>query len=262
MSKLSVITLALNEAHNIVDCLESVKWAEEIIVVDSGSTDNTVEIAKRYTTHVLTVEWKGYGATKNFALERASGEWILWLDADERVPEELAAEIQAVLRSDDGSVNGYSVPRRAFFLGRWIKHCGWYPGRVTRIFRRTKSRFTESNVHEQISVEGKVGELKNDLVHFTDPDLRHYFSKFNRYTSLAAKDVHAAGKRFSLYDILVRPPFMFFKMYILKRGFLDGVQGFILCIVSSAYVFTKYAKLWEIENQKRDTIIVDMKGDK
>ena len=260
MSKLSVITLALNEEGNIAECLESVKWADEIIVVDSGSTDKTVELAKHYTQHVLTVEWKGYGATKNFALDRASGEWILWLDADERVPKELAAEIQAVLRTDDGLVNGYSVPRRAFFLGKSIKHCGWYPGRVTRLFRRTKSRFTESNVHEQISVEGKIGELKNDLLHFTDPDLYHYFSKFNRYTSLAAKDLHSAGKRFSLYDILVRPPFMFFKMYIVKRGFLDGLQGFILCIVSSAYVFTKYAKLWEIENQNRDINLT--RGDK
>ena len=259
MSKLSVITLAFNEAHNIGDCLESVKWADEIIVIDSGSTDNTIEIAKRYSQQVLTVQWKGYGATKNVALDRASGEWILWLDADERVPRELAEEIQAALRTDNGLVNGYSVPRRAFFLGKWIKHCGWYPGRVTRIFRRTKSRFTESNVHEQISVEGKIAELKNDLLHFTDPDLHHYFRKFNRYTSLAAKDLHSAGKRFSFYDILVRPPFMFFKMYILRRGFLDALQGFILCIVSSAYVFTKYAKLWEIENQKRDTNL--MKGD-
>lgn len=264
MPKLSVITLALNEEHNIVDCLESVQWADEIIVVDSGSIDNTIQIAKRYTPLVLTVEWKGYGATKNFALDRASGEWILWLDADERVPKELAAEMQAVLRADDGSVNGYSVPRRAFFLGRWIKHCGWYPGRVTRLFRRTKSRFTESNVHEQISVEGKIVELKNDLLHFTDPNLYHYFNKFNRYTSLAAKDLHSAGKRFSLYDILVRPSFMFFKMYIVKRGFLDGLQGFILCTVSSAYVFTKYAKLWELDHQKRITKeqMVDMKGDK
>lgn len=249
MSKLSVITLALNEEHNIVDCLESVQWADEIIVVDSGSTDKTVELAKRFTSKVLIVEWKGYGATKNVALQQTTGEWILWLDADERVPMELAAEIQTVIREDNPMYAGYDVARRAYFLGKWIRHCGWYPGRVTRVFRKSKSRFTENNVHEQIIVEGNIGELQNDLLHYTDPDLQHYFHKFNRYTSLAADDLTKAGKKFSLYDLLVRPSFLFFKMYILKRGFLDGMRGFILCVVSSAYVFTKYAKLWELERK-------------
>ncbi len=251
--KLSVITLALNEEQHIADCLKSVAWADEIIVVDSGSTDKTIELAKGYTNNVLSVEWRGYGATRNIALDIAAGEWILWLDADERVTNQLAGEIQAVLQVNDNSVDGYTVPRQAYFLGKWIRHCGWYPGRVTRLFRKSKSRFTESNVHEQIKVAGRIGELKNDLLHFTDPDLHHYFNKFNRYTSLAARDLAAAGREFSLYDILVRPSFMFFKMYILKRGFLDGLQGFILCIVSSAYVFTKYAKLWEMKNVPRDT---------
>ncbi len=249
LPKLSVITLALNEEHNIGDCLEGVKWADEIIVVDSGSTDKTVELAKQYTSKVLTVEWKGYGATKNFALQQTTGDWILWLDADERVPEELAAEMQTTIREDNSAYAGYDVARRAYFLGKWIKHCGWYPGRVTRLFRKSKSHFTESCVHEQIIVDGKIGELRNDLLHFTDPNLQHYFHKFNRYTSLAAQDVNSSGRRFSLYDILVRPPFLFFKMYILKRGFLDGIEGFVLCVVSSAYVFTKYAKLWEIQNK-------------
>lgn len=247
MSRLSVITLALNEEHNITECLESVKWADEIVVVDSGSTDKTVELAKRFTSRVLTVEWKGYGATKNYALQQTAGDWILWLDADERVPPELAAEIQTVIREDNAMYAGYDVARRAYFLGKWIRHCGWYPGRVTRIFRKSKSRFTESNVHEQIVVDGKTGNLRNDLLHFTDPNLHHYFQKFNRYTSLAAQDLRKAGKTFSLYDILVRPSFLFFKMYVLRKGFLDGIQGFVLCIVSSAYVFTKYAKLWELE---------------
>ncbi len=251
MARLSVITLALNEEHNIGECLESVRWADEIIVVDSGSTDKTVEIARRYTQLVLNVEWKGYGATKNHAMEKASGDWILWLDADERVPERLADEIRDIVRTDDPATNGYEVARRAFFLGKWIKHCGWYPGRVTRLFRRTASRFTESHVHEQIVVDGAVGRLQNDLLHFTDPNLDHYFSKFNRYTSLAAQDLRAAGRRSSLYDLLVRPAFLFFKMYILRRGFLDGMQGFILCVASSCYVFTKYAKLWELEQSTK-----------
>lgn len=249
MPKLSVITLAYNEEHNIAQCLATVRWADEIIVIDSGSTDRTGELARQFTDKVLNVEWRGYGATKNFALERATGDWILWLDADERVPEELAAEMQSVLRSNDGSIAGYRVARRAYFLGRWIKHCGWYPGRVTRLFRKSKARFTESNVHEQIIVDGRIAELKNDLLHYTDPNLQHYFQKFNRYTSLAAADLQAAGKTFSVLDLLLRPAFLFFKMYVLKRGFLDGIQGFILCVVSAAYVFTKYAKLWELQKR-------------
>lgn len=251
MAKLSVITLALNEEHNIGDCLKGVTWADEIIVVDSGSTDNTVEIAKQYTSNILSIEWKGYGATKNVALQRASGDWILWLDADERVPPELAAEMQAIVREDRPEYNGYEVARRAFFLGKWIAHCGWYPGRVTRLFRKANARFTESAVHEQILVEGKIGRLRNDLLHFTDPTLDHYFQKFNRYTTLAAEDLHAAGRRCSLYDLVARPPFVFVKMFMLKMGFLDGIHGFILSVVSSAYVFTKYAKLWELEHQRK-----------
>ncbi|HXF99487.1 MAG TPA: glycosyltransferase family 2 protein [Bacteroidota bacterium] len=250
MPELSVITLAYNEEHNIAECLASVRWADEIIVVDSGSTDRTVELARQFTDKVLTVEWKGYGATKNLALQHAKGEWILWLDADERVPDELAREMREAIRSNDGTIAGYSMPRRAYFLGRWIKHCGWYPGRVTRLFRKSKARFTESNVHEQVVVDGAIAELKHDLLHYTDPNLHHYFQKFNRYTTLAAADLQAAGRRFSLFDILVRPAFLFFKMYVLKRGFLDGMQGFILCVVSSAYVFTKYAKLWELQRMK------------
>ncbi len=249
MPKLSVITLAFNEETNIAECLATVRWADEIIVVDSGSTDRTVALARQFTDKVLTVEWRGYGATKNLALEHATGEWILWLDADERVPAELAAEMQEVLRSNDEVIAGYAVARRAYFLGRWIKHCGWYPGRVTRLFRRANARFTESNVHEQIVVDGRVAALKNDLLHYTDPSLQHYFHKFNRYTSLAAADLQAAGKKFSVLDLLLRPAFLFFKMYVVKRGFLDGIQGFILCVVSSAYVFTKYAKLWELQKR-------------
>ncbi|MER3524831.1 MAG: glycosyltransferase family 2 protein [Ignavibacteria bacterium] len=245
MHRVSVITLAYNEEHNIAECLASVRWADEIIVVDSGSTDRTLELARRFTATVLEVPWQGYGKTKNIALEHATGEWILWLDADERVPDELAAEMQEAIRRNDPVIAGYSVARRAFFLGRWIKHCGWYPGRVTRLFRKAKSRFTESNVHEQVIVDGAIAPLRHDLLHFTDPNLHHYFQKFNRYTSLAAEDLQAAGKRFSLFDIIVRPTFLFVKMYILKRGFLDGMQGFILCVVSAVYVFTKYAKLWE-----------------
>jgi glycosyltransferase involved in cell wall biosynthesis len=246
MATLSVLTIALNEEHNLGDCLSSVVWADELIVVDSGSTDNTVSLARKSAASVYTVAWRGYGAARNFALSHATGDWILWLDADERVTPELTEEIKAILRRDDRGISGYTVARRAFFLGRWIKHSGWYPSRVVRLFRRGKGTFSETRVHEELVVDGEIGVLHNDLLHYTDPDLHHYFEKFNRYTSLAAEDMKAAGRSFSLPDLLLRPPFLFLKMYVLRAGFLDGIQGFILSVASSAYVFIKYAKLWEL----------------
>jgi glycosyltransferase involved in cell wall biosynthesis len=252
MATVSVITITLNEERNIEACLQSVRWADEIIVLDSGSTDRTMELATRFTNRVERVEWKGYGGTRNMGLDRASGDWILWLDADERVTDDLAAEIQEILRVDNPAIAGYAVARRAYFLGRWIKHCGWYPSRVIRLFRRSQGRFTESRVHEELRVDGGVSNSRGDLVHYTDPDLHHYFEKFNRYTTLAAEDMKAAGRHCSLYDLLVRPSFTFVKMYLLRLGVLDGMAGFVLCVCSSAYVFTKYAKLWELTRNRHD----------
>jgi glycosyltransferase involved in cell wall biosynthesis len=245
MATLTVITLTLNEERNIRECLESARWADELIVVDSGSTDRTVEIARSFTSNVHAVKWQGYGATRNFAHDRASGDWILWLDADERVTPELAEEIRGILQDAHQAVNGYAIARRAYFLGRWIRHSGWYPGRVVRLFRRGKGRYSETRVHEQLHIEGGVVPTRHDLLHLTDPDLVHYLSKFNTYTSLAAEDMATAGRTFRLRDLLLRPPFQFVKMYMLRGGFQDGIQGFILAVLSSAYVFAKYAKLWE-----------------
>jgi glycosyltransferase involved in cell wall biosynthesis len=254
MAKLSVITLALNEERNIAECLSSVAWADECLVIDSGSTDGTVQVAKRHTDKVLTLAWHGYGGTKNEALRHATGEWILWLDADERVTPELAAEIQKVVHDDHDTYAAYDVARRAYFLGKWMRHSGWYPSRVTRLFRRGKGRFSTDSVHEHLILDGPVGNLRHDILHFTDPDLQHYFRKFNRYTSLAATDLYESGRKFSPADILLRPLFMFVKMFLLRRGFLDGMQGFILATVSSAYVFVKYAKLWELRHKtEKDT---------
>lgn len=246
MKRLTVITLTLNEAHNIGPCLESVRWADEILVIDSGSTDGTIGAARAYTDGIHTITWKGYGAARNFALEKATGDWILWLDADERVTPELAEEIRGVLRNDPADADAYAIARRAYFLGRWIRHSGWYPGRVTRLFRRGKGRFSETRVHEQLQVDGTTVVARHDLLHLTDPDLVHYLQKFNRYTTLAAQDMAAAGRRFAYRDVTIRPAFQFVKMYVLRRGFLDGLEGFVLAVLSSAYVFTKYAKLFEL----------------
>lgn len=241
---LSVILITFNEENNIVDCLESVRWADEIIVVDSGSEDKTVELAKQYTDKVFQIEWRGYAENKNYALSRADGDWILWIDADERVTPELAEEIQSLLKGKP-QADGYEMARRAYFLGKWIKHCGWYPGYVLRLFKRQSARFSDSKVHEGVVLDGKRARLQHDLLHFTDNDLDHYLWKFNRYTSYAADELAAKNRRAGILAILFRPAFAFIKMYFLKRGFLDGVQGLMLCLLSAGYVAIKYAKLWE-----------------
>jgi glycosyltransferase involved in cell wall biosynthesis len=242
---LSVIVITHDEERNIRECLESVAWANEIIVVDSQSADKTVEYAKAYTDKVFVTEWLGYSGAKSFALSKTTNRWVFWLDADERIPGDLAQEIQSIVSAGSGQFSGYEVARRAFFLGKWIKHCGWYPGYVVRLFKKEGAGFSDSHVHEKLLVNGSIGRLQHDLLHYTDDNLFHYFSKFNQYTSLAAEDLTGKGRAFSLYDLLIRPPFFFLKMYILRLGILDGMQGFILCVLSATYVFTKYAKLWE-----------------
>lgn len=255
MGKLSVIVITKNEEKNLPDCLESVRWADEIVVVDSASTDKTVEIAQRFTSKVYIRPWDGFAAAKNFALQQCTSDWILWLDADERVTDGLADEIQGIVRQGDNHTAAFEFPRKAYFLGRWIKHCGWYPGYVVRLFKRGAGSFREVKVHESLIVDGTTSRLQHDLLHYTDPNLWHYFEKFNRYTTLAAEELAGGGARFSLGQLIVRPTWVFIRMYVIKRGFMDGVEGFILSVLSSCYVFTKYAKLWELTaSKKRSTV--------
>lgn len=242
---LSVIIIARNEAWRIEACLKSARFADEIVLVDSGSTDDTVAIAREYADRVIETEWRGYGATKQLALEHAAGDWVLWLDADERVPPDLRDEILATV--DTGEHAGYRIARKTLFLGHWIRHCGWYPGYVLRLFRREADpRFTEDQVHESLRIRGPTGDLSRPLVHDTDPTLHHYLVKFNSFTSLGARQLYLSGRRFRLTDLVFRPIFTLLKMYVLKRGFLDGLPGLILCGLSACYVFTKYAKLWHL----------------
>lgn len=246
LGSVSVIVIAKNEEANIRDCLESVRWAHEIVVVDGGSTDKTVSIAKRFTRKVFVREWAGYGAAKNFGLKHCTKDWVFSLDADERATPELADEILASVNSGNTMVVGYEVSRRAYFLGKWIQHCGWYPGYVIRVFRRKQGKFSQEKVHEALLIQGQIVRLNHDLIHYTDPNLLHYFEKFNLYTSLAAEDLAQQKRRFKVLELLYRPLWTFTKMYFLRAGFRDGIQGFILCTLSSCYVFTKYAKLWEL----------------
>lgn len=251
MSTLSVVVITKNEEKNVRECLSSVLWANEIIVVDAGSTDSTLDIAKEFTKKVYSRPWDGYGAAKNYGLTQCTGEWVFSLDADERVTSELREEILDKFLSVDQKVAAFSVPRRANFLGKWIYHCGWYPGRITRVFRRSAGRFTEEKVHERLEIQGKIIPLHSDLLHYTDPDLKSYFEKSNKYTSLAAEELLDRNKRFSLMKLIVNPIWIFIRMYILKLGFLDGIPGLILCVLSANYVFAKYAKLWELSIKER-----------
>lgn len=242
---LSVIIIARNEARRIETCLQSARFADEIVLVDSGSTDDTVAIARKYTDRVIETQWHGYGPTRQLALENATRDWVLWLDADESVPPDLQDEILSVV--DTGPHAGYHIARKTLFLGRWIRHCGWYPDYVLRLFRRgADPRFTDDEVHESLRIRGSTGHLKHPMVHDTDPTLHHYLVKFNSFTSLGARQLYLSGRRFRLTDLVCRPIFTLLKMYVLKRGFLDGLPGLILCGLSACYVFTKYAKLWHL----------------
>lgn len=247
MPGISAIIIARNEERNIRDCLRSVAWADQRIVVDHQSIDHTAKIAREENAEVYEKSWEGYSAGKNFALSKAAHEWILWIDADERVTSELQSEILNAVTMSDASVAAYSMPRKSFFLGKWIRHCGWYPGRVIRLFMKEKATFSEHLVHEQIFVQGNIGRLESDLLHYTDDSLKHYFEKFNSYTTLAAEELKEKGRKPTLSDIFIRPPWTFFRMYLFRRGFLDGMHGFVLCVLSALYVFVKYVKLWEYQ---------------
>ncbi|MFZ1977991.1 MAG: glycosyltransferase family 2 protein [Bacteroidota bacterium] len=249
MATLSVIVITKNEEKNISECLESVRWADEIIVVDAESSDSTVEKARMFTQKVFLHAWIGFGEAKNFGLSKCSGEWVLWLDADERVTEELRAEICSAIAGADPGTAAFSMPRHANFLGRWIDHCGWYPGRVVRLFRISAATFSNHIIHEKLDVRGKILHLRSDLLHYTDPNLEHYYEKFNRYTSLASDELKMQKKTFGILKLIFDPLWVFLKMYVFRMGFLDGIPGLILSALSANYVFTKYAKLWELSRK-------------
>jgi glycosyltransferase involved in cell wall biosynthesis len=245
MPEISAIIITFNEEKNISRCLSSLDWADEIVVVDSGSTDDTKKIASEFTPKVLDIKWEGFGKAKDSATDKASHQWILSVDADEVITEDLKEEIQRAIRSEE-ALNGYYIPRKSSFLGRWIKHGGWYPDYVLRLFEKEKAKFSHSLVHEKVEAKGKIGYLKNPIIHDTDPDFEHYLEKLNRYTSLAAEELFRNGRRARLLDLIFRPSAVFLKMYFAKKGFLDGLSGFILAISSAFHVFSKYVKLWHL----------------
>jgi glycosyltransferase involved in cell wall biosynthesis len=242
--RLSVTIITLNEEANIVPCLESVRFADEIVVVDSGSTDRTLELARDFTDRIFFTEWLGFANTKNFALEQARGEWVFSLDADERVPAGLRQEMTAVVRAD-GSLAGYRVPRKNHVGGRWVKNLGWYPDYTLRLFRRGQGRFRPREVHEEVEVAGPVGFLYTPLEHYSYNDLGEYAARQDRYARLAAQEMRQAGCRPFPGELIWRPFLTFLNLFVLKRGFLEGPLGLKLSFQASRYNFLKYHYLRE-----------------
>ncbi|AZG09860.1 glycosyltransferase family 2 protein [Pigmentiphaga sp. H8] len=240
--RLSVIIIARNEARNLADCLESVRFADEIVVVDSGSTDETVDIARQHGARVETTpDWPGFGPQKNRALALATGDWVLSIDADERVTPELAAAIADVLRAPRH--DAYDMPRLSSFCGRFIRHSGWWPDRVLRLFRRGTARFSDDLVHEKVVADGAVGHLAPHLLHYTYPDLDSAIAKMNRYSTDSAQALHARGRRAGVGAAIGHGAWTFVRLYVFKRGFLDGRHGFLLAATAAAGSFYRYAKL-------------------
>ncbi len=218
-------------------------------MVDKSSSDNTLEIVQNSGVEFEVREWQGFAGTKKYALSRVKNDWVLWVDSDEVLTVGLQEELKR-LKEGEPEFPVYKVARRAYFLGKWIKHGGWYPGYVARLFNKSIVNFNDNDVHEGLDYKGNAGILKNDLEHFTDLSIKHYYEKFNNYTSLAASELEKKGRKFKAIDLLLHPAFFFFKMYILRLGFLDGIQGLILAVFSTNYVFTKYAKFWELKGKK------------
>lgn len=251
MPKLTVLIPCKNEAVNIAACLETVRWADEIFVVDSGSDDDTVEIAKRYTDRVVFHEYVNSATQKNWAIPQATHEWVLVVDSDERLAPALQQEIQALMQGEP-SQDGYRIRRRNWFFGCPVRHCGWERDSVLRLFRRDVSRYEDKHVHADVVVEGgRVGWLEGELEHHSYRSFDQYLEKFGRYTTWGALDVRDRGGQASVWNLTMRPLWRFFKMYILRRGFLDGKAGLILCSLAAFNVWMRYAKLWIIRRVEK-----------
>ncbi|BCB97287.1 glycosyl transferase [Dissulfurispira thermophila] len=249
MIPVSVVIVTKNEEKNISDALESVKDFEDIVIVDSFSKDKTLEICKKYTDRVYQHEWQGYAKQKQIATDYAEKSWVLILDADERVTPELKEEILMHIKQQDCS--GFYIPRKNFFLGKWIKHSGWWPDYTLRLFRKDVSYVEPREVHEKIFVNGVVGYLKNPFEHYTYRTISDYIKKMETYSTLSAKEILSKNPQISSLSLslkmLSNPFFTFVKMFLIKQGVRDGMYGFILAVLYSFYTFLKYVKIWEMK---------------
>jgi len=246
--KISVVLITKNEAHNIRECLESVSWCDRAIIVDSGSTDGTLDIARAMGAEVHeTASWPGFGPQKNLALSKVRSEWVLSIDADERVTPALRDEILAAIGS--GQADAYDMPRLSRFCGRFMRHSGWYPDRLTRVFRAGRARFTDDIVHENVVTDGAIGHLKTPLLHFTYDDFSQVLRKIDQYSTLGAQQAFQRGKRASVFSAWTHGTWAFLRTWLLRRGFLDGPQGLAVALMNGQASYYKYIKLWLLQQQ-------------
>ncbi len=239
--KISATIITCNEERRIARAIESLRCADEVLIVDSGSNDRTVELAEKLGARVIESPWPGYAKQKNLAAERAAHDWILSLDADEALSESLEAEIWR-LKKNGPDCDAYTMPRLAQYLGKWIRHSGWYPDRKIRLYDRRKATWVGDFVHESVRVEGKVGHLESNLLHFTCDSLSEHLKTMDRYTTLAAEQLVAQKAEVTWTRLVMHPPWTFFKTYVLQRGFLDGIEGLAIANMAALYNFLKYAK--------------------
>ncbi|MHC1736421.1 MAG: glycosyltransferase family 2 protein [Ignavibacteriaceae bacterium] len=248
---ISAIIITYNEENKIRDCLESVKWADEIIVADSFSTDNTLEIVREYTDKIFSRKWEGFAPQKDFAYRQAKGDWVLSIDADERISPELAEEIQNVLK-DNPNIEGYKIPRRNFFLGKWIKSCHWYPDHQLRLFRNGKAKMHFVKVHEGFYVDGQIGILTKDIIHLTFDSLTAIYNKVNYYSTLAAEEKWKI-KKVGAISIILHAFAAFFTDFISRRGFKEGMYGFMVSTINMSTNLLTYIKIWEKQRKENTT---------
>lgn len=240
--KISALIPTFNEEHNISDAIDSVSWADEILVVDSFSTDSTIEIAKKKGAKVIQRAYNYPASQKNWAIPQAKNDWIILIDADERIPYDLKTEIINILNRES-SFDAFWIRRQNHFMGRKIRFSGWQGDKVIRLFKRDFCRYEDKNVHEEIICNGKVGVLKTKMTHFTFKDINHYLEKWDRYTTWSANERFLKGENPNFYHFVIKPIFRFTRDYFFKLGFLDGLTGFILCILSSMSVFVRSLKI-------------------
>jgi glycosyltransferase involved in cell wall biosynthesis len=243
MFPVSVAIITKNEENNIEDALRSVADANEIVVVDAYSSDGTVEICRKYTDKIFQHDWQGFARQKQMAVDHTCGPWVLILDADERVTPELKKEVTDTLADTDCS--GFYVSRKNHFLGKWIRHSGWWPDNILRLFKKESGYLELREVHESVTVKGAIGYLRHPLTHYTYWSLTDFIKRMENYSTLAAKEIRKNAGHAGLFSLTIRPFATFFKMYVLGLGILDGKRGLILAILYSYYTFLKYAKTWE-----------------